>query len=443
MYNSFKISALLLMGGEGARFESSLPKQFHNISGKKVYLHTLDLFLSIDEIDEIILVCHKDWLKDVNQDIFSYPKVIAIEGGNSRQSSSFEGLKKVSGDFVIIHDAVRPFVTKEIVLNNIKLAIVHKAVDTCIPSADTLVNTQSSNVIHSIPNRSNFLRGQTPQTFQYDLIFNAHKKALEKNIQNCSDDCSLVLDEAKVHVVMGDEHNIKITSQLDLFIAEQLFRIKKQALVPKETSLKNKKFALVGASGGIGSAILQRLKEEGAIVIPISRTSLYKADITNFDNLSSVFEKIYQEYQEIDGLINAAGIFKIKSFQKFSKEEIQELVNVNLTGLIYTCLLAKIKDEGHVINISSSAFYRGRKEQCIYSATKAAVVNFTQGLAEEFPKLKINAVLPSRTNTLMRTKNLPNENPKSLLDPKEIANTIVDLLKDNHITGSIIEVRNR
>ena len=90
------------------------------------------------------------------------------------------------------------------------------------PSTDTLVYAPESPLISSIPHRADYQRGQTPQTFQYPLILEAHRRALEKGIVNRSDDCSLVLDMGHpVHVTPGSEYNIKITTELDLCLAEQ------------------------------------------------------------------------------------------------------------------------------------------------------------------------------------------------------------------------------
>ena len=104
------IKAILLMGGEGHRFGSTIPKQFLNLSGKKIYLHTLETFLSFNIFSEVLLVCHKKWIKDIKLDI-SDPRIRVIEGGYTRQDSSYLGLIACGHEttHVIIHDAVRTF----------------------------------------------------------------------------------------------------------------------------------------------------------------------------------------------------------------------------------------------------------------------------------------------------------------------------------------------
>ncbi len=223
MISNQKISILLLMGGTGSRFDKSLPKQFHLINNKKIYLHTLDVFYNLNIFSEIILICHKDWIEEVKKETSEYKNIKVVEGGETRQQSSYLGLLACnSPDYVLIHDSVRPFVSKEIIKSNIESVIKYDAVNTCIDSADTIVCIDEKNRIASIPNRNLYRRGQTPQSFKYDLILKAHKKAKENNIENSTDDCSLVIDHHNVHVVTGSEKNIKITHEIDLLLAKNL-----------------------------------------------------------------------------------------------------------------------------------------------------------------------------------------------------------------------------
>lgn len=211
-----RIGAVLLMGGEGLRLGKEIPKQFLALGGKEIYRHALDTFIASALFDEIILVCHPDWLHSIPEK--------AIAGGKTRQESSYRGLKAFlqKPEIVLIHDAVRPFVTESLLLKNITMAMEHGAIDTCIPCTDTLVHAQGKTVL-SIPNREEYLRGQTPQTFLYEWILKAHEKAIADNITNISDDCRLVLRLGlPVHVLMGDEKNMKITTEFDLQMANHL-----------------------------------------------------------------------------------------------------------------------------------------------------------------------------------------------------------------------------
>lgn len=428
MNSNKKVAAILLMGGSGDRFGSKTPKQFHRLSGKKLYQHTLEKFLRIG-FHEIILVCPEGWLEKVEN-------VKVIAGGKTRQESSYLGLLACSKDteVVVIHDAVRPFVTERIISENIEAAYIHGAVDTCIPTADTIVHSKDGEVVTDIPKRHQYLRGQTPQSFRYPLILKAHEAALGVN---ASDDCSLVLNLGhSVHIVKGDEHNIKITTELDLYIAEQLFRLSPVHTTSSRASLKGKRYVITGGSGGIGSEVIKLLEKEEALCTSISRNaSDFSTDLTSPEHVEAVFEKI----GPIDGLINCVGLFKVKELKNLSSQEIKELIAVNLTSLIYCCKWAKVIEEGHIVNISSSSYSKGRKDYPIYSSAKAAVVNFTQALAEEYKTKKINAVVPKRTNTSLRRAEFPSESPDELLSPLDVAATIVNLLKQS-ITGFIVEV---
>ncbi len=446
MYKNYKVSLLLLLSGKGDRFQSDIPKQFHTLLGKKIYLHTLDTFYELNVFDEIILVTLKEWVDLVKKETSFYKNTKVIQGGAQRQESAYLGLKASSKtNFIMLHDAVRPFVTKKIIIDNLDAVIKYKAVNTCIKPTDTIVQINKDNKINKIFDRSTLLRGQTPQTFEYHLILNAHEKALKNNIFTATDDCSLVIDQTPIYVVQGSNTNIKITNPTDLILAKQFLQSKKQSLEIKnnflEKKLTNKVFAVIGATGGIGREIVKLLKQENAKAIEISRSSPYKINLENFSSIKKIFKKIYKKFGKIDGLINAAGFFLVKPFKDLSKEEIEKLLKVNLFGLIYSCKEVKIKENGHIINISSSSYKDGRKNYGIYSAAKAAVVNFTQSLAKENQNLKINVIAPARTNTKMRKQFFPLEKDSILLDPKDVARTIINVLKNDSLTNTIIEIK--
>jgi 2-C-methyl-D-erythritol 4-phosphate cytidylyltransferase len=442
------------MGGIGERLQSSLPKQFHLLGGKPIFIHTVETFLKMKVFAEIILPVPKLWHQRVHSLIQSLPeaeKIIIIEGGETRQESSFCGIKACNPltDYVVIHDAVRPFVSLKVLQDNIEQVILHGAVDTCIPSADTLVHSKEGDWIDAIPVRREFLRGQTPQSFLFEIILKAHTQAQKEGILNSSDDCSLVKRLGyPVKVVMGSERNIKITTELDLFLAERLLHY------PMEESsfldeleidtIKGKVFVVTGASGGIGAKICAKLETLGAVVVEVSRASVpFSADLTQHEEVVQVFKAIYEQYGPIQGLINSIGSFEVKALEALSKQEIDYTIAANLTSVIYCCQCSKIDRGGHIINIASSSYSRGRKEYPIYSAAKAAVVNFTQALAEARPDLCVNVIVPQRTNTPLRRNNFPEEKLETLLEPEEIAEKIARLLRVAKMSGTILEVRKK
>jgi len=235
MYQKHTISAVILIGGKGTRFAPHNPKQFHHLKDRPIYLHTLESFLASQFFNEIILVCHHNWINTVEKEIDKLKQkniIKIVKGGATRQESSYKGLQALRyRDIVMIHDGVRPFVSQRMIQENIDMAIRYGAVNTCIPVTDTLVQTLDGKSIQNIPQRNQFYRGQTPQTFSFEVIWQAHQRALQSGIKNATEDCQLALAmNHPVHMIIGDEKNIKITSTLDLYLAEKIYRFQLEAL---------------------------------------------------------------------------------------------------------------------------------------------------------------------------------------------------------------------
>jgi 2-C-methyl-D-erythritol 4-phosphate cytidylyltransferase len=215
-----KIAAILLCAGTGDRFFNILPKQFHMLGEKKLYLHALDTLKSSYHYSEIAIVHQRDHLKHFDP----HPDCKMIEGGSTRQESVFLGLKSLnSPDSVIIFESARPFITKDLIEKHIAaLKNGSTAINTCIPCTDT-INIQQNGKITSIPNRNQFLSGQTPQSFNFSLILNAHKKTEH----SYTDDCGLLISQGhNIHFEIGSPNNIKITKPLDLIAASAFLRDK-------------------------------------------------------------------------------------------------------------------------------------------------------------------------------------------------------------------------
>lgn len=442
------VTAILLMSGEGTRFGSEVPKQFHMLAGKKVYLRTLETFIQTGLFEEILLICNPTWISTVQKEIDALhlrQKIRLISGGASRQESSYLGVQACTAltKTVVIHDAVRPFVSDEILRNNVLQAQEHGAVDTCIFSTDTLVYSKDHSQIEQIPPRSHFLRGQTPQSFSLPLILKAHEHAIQNGVRDATDDCQIVLQiDAPVHIVLGEEKNMKITSSLDLFLAEQILRTARIPISDAlSKSIKQKVFVITGGTGGIGAALAKEIEQEGGEAVLLSRSSTpFSADLSRPEEVQAAFIAIHEKYGALDGLINCVGQFTLGNVDQLSNTEIQTLIDANLTSVIFCCRHAPIRSTGHIVNVASSSYSRGRPQYAIYSAAKAAVVNFTQALAEERPDLQINVAVPTRTNTPMRRRAFPNEDPVTLLEPAEVAKSVVNILKQNQVSGSIFDI---
>lgn len=227
---------IILAAGSGQRMGIDKPKQFIDVYGKPLLIHTLENFDINQDIDYIAIVCKEEWKEEIKIWIRKYGvnKVKwIINGGDTRQESIYNSLKHIEGecskdDIVVIHDAARPLVSQRIISENIEYAEIFDAVDTVIPSADTIIKTIDAKCIDSIPERHNLYLGQTPQSFKYGTINDAHRNALNKEKVNATDDCQLVIDINKnVHLVKGEKLNFKITTFEDLIIFKSILKMNK------------------------------------------------------------------------------------------------------------------------------------------------------------------------------------------------------------------------
>jgi len=229
--------AIILAGGKGSRMGMvDQPKQFIDIYGKPIVVHTIEAFDIHEQIDAIAVVCLKEWHEDIKIWTRKYElnkiKWI-VDGGETRQESVLNGLKAIEEDvnpedIVVIHDAARPLISHKIIVNNIEGAKKYGAVDTVIKASDTIIQSIDDNTISSIPVRKELYIGQTPQSFVYSTIYDAHKSAASSQIQDSTDDCRLVLNSGKkVHLVDGDKLNFKITTMEDLLLLKSIIKMSK------------------------------------------------------------------------------------------------------------------------------------------------------------------------------------------------------------------------
>lgn len=229
--------AILLAGGIGSRMGNvDKPKQFIDVYGKPIIIYTLETFSNHPEIDYIAITCLEEWVEDLTILLRKYEidKVKwIIPGGKTRQDSVYSAIKTISGecdnnDIIVVHDSVRPLISQKVISENILKAKKYGAVDTVIPSADTVVKSTDSHTITEIPQRSDYYLGQTPQTFKFSILRDAHDLALEQRRLDSTDDCQLVLNLGKdVHLVNGEKLNFKVTSFEDLQLFKAIVRLGK------------------------------------------------------------------------------------------------------------------------------------------------------------------------------------------------------------------------
>ena len=225
--------AIILASGNGSRIGLNIPKQFYKLKNKTILEYSIEIFEKHQSIDNIIIVSNPDFI-DLTKEIIeknNYKKVKKIlPGGNTRQKSSYIGVKSIDDNDVkvLIHDAVRPFVSKQIIDNCISALEKYNAINVAIESVDTILEIDENNFVKSIPNRKNLMRCQTPQCFNLTTIKKAHELANNDSNYAATDDCGLILkyNLDKVYIVKGDEKNIKITYPSDLIIAENILENK-------------------------------------------------------------------------------------------------------------------------------------------------------------------------------------------------------------------------
>lgn len=224
MFKEKNVAAIIVAAGRGTRMGSEIPKQFMSIAGKTILETTLYKFEKSNEVDEIILIVNKDDLDYVRSEIaIQFEKITKVKaGGSTRTESVFEGIKAVGDDcgIVLIHDGVRPFVSYNLISNCVEGAYEFEA---CIPVTDvvdTIKEVSQDGIVQNTLNRSMLKAVQTPQAFEYELIRDCYIRAITEE-EVFTDDASIVEYYGhKVNTIEGLARNMKITTPLDLRIAE-------------------------------------------------------------------------------------------------------------------------------------------------------------------------------------------------------------------------------
>lgn len=219
--------ALIVAGGKGTRIKSKLPKQFLELNGTPILMHTLEAFYRYSPTITVVLVLPEDdfatWNDLCKKYNFTKP-IILQKGGETRFQSVKNGLEKINGPgLVAIHDGVRPLVSEDIIGASFRLAAVHQSAVAAVRLKESIRMTDQDNT--KAMDRSRFRLIQTPQTFSIDLIKQAY---LLKEDPTMTDDASVV--EKLGHTISlfeGSYENIKITTAEDLIVAKALLDARK------------------------------------------------------------------------------------------------------------------------------------------------------------------------------------------------------------------------
>ncbi len=231
------VFAAVFAGGIGSRMgNSETPKQYLELGTKPVIIHTIEKFFINETIDEIIVLCPKAWVAHtrdlIKKHIPEGKKITVIAGGETRNGTLEKAIEFIETNYetdentvLVTHDAVRPFLTHRIIVENVEAAVKYGACDTVIPATDTIVESADGKMITSIPERKRMYQGQTPQSFRL--------KELERVLASLTEDEKAILTDAckifsiknkDVYMVEGEVFNIKITYPYDLKVAHTLLK---------------------------------------------------------------------------------------------------------------------------------------------------------------------------------------------------------------------------
>lgn len=231
--------ALIIAGGVGARMGQDIPKQFLNVYDKPVIIYTLEAFQKHPSIDGIEVVCLEGW----HEILYAYAKQFGItklenvvSGGENGQDSIRKGLLDISSrhndenDIVLIHDAIRPMVSTEIISDNIRVCRERGNAITVIPCTAAMLRTYDSQSSKEQIPRDNLKITQTPQSFFINDICEAHKEALQRGITNSVASCTMYIELGRqLYLSKGSEKNLKLTTTEDIEIFKALLNAKKES----------------------------------------------------------------------------------------------------------------------------------------------------------------------------------------------------------------------
>ncbi|MBQ3782524.1 MAG: 2-C-methyl-D-erythritol 4-phosphate cytidylyltransferase [Lachnospiraceae bacterium] len=229
--------AVIFAGGKGVRMGCGIPKQFLEINGKPILVHTLELFQEHDEIDKIYISVLEEYIKKTEKLVkkFNLDKVVkVIPGGATAQDSIYLGLKAVEAEndgdsIVLLHDGVRPFVSEETISKNIASVKEKGNAITCTACYETILLSETGNHVDKVPYRKDTFAAQAPQSFRLKDIIKAHDevRATNPTYENMVDSCTIMKTLGKeVNMIPGNRGNIKVTTPEDVYMFRALIQYK-------------------------------------------------------------------------------------------------------------------------------------------------------------------------------------------------------------------------
>ncbi len=225
-----KVTALIPAAGVGKRMGKAVSKQFLPLGDMPMLAHTLLAFQRTSEVDEVIPILSQEDMEGCLRDIierFHITKVrTLVVGGKERQDSVANGLHKLEKDtaVVLVHDAVRPFVTPEMIRESVDCAKKGECVAVGVPLKDTVKEVNAKSMVIQTLERSRLWAIQTPQAFPVKVLKHAYAEATKQKRYGTDDSTLVERDGNNVRVIMGSYENIKITTPEDLLLAEEILK---------------------------------------------------------------------------------------------------------------------------------------------------------------------------------------------------------------------------
>lgn len=229
--------AIVFASGSGVRMGAGIPKQFLEVNGKPILVHTLQLFQYHRKIDKIYVSVLKEYIPYVETlaDEYRLTKVAAIlAGGDTAQESIYLALKKAEEEnkgnpIVLLHDGVRPFVAYNTISDNIACVRKHGNAITCTPCYETVLISKNGDTVEYVPFRKETYSAQAPQSFYLKDILQIHDRirATERGYEDMVDACTMCTSlNIPVHMVQGNRGNIKVTTPEDFYSFRALLQYK-------------------------------------------------------------------------------------------------------------------------------------------------------------------------------------------------------------------------
>ena len=384
------VVGIIHAGGTGERFRASSPKAFRDLDDEPIIDYSIRTMKKCG-VGFIILTVPEGW-KDYAKE--KYNVDLVIKADKSRQHSSHKALHRCpfGTEIVVIHDAARPLIKQSVMMECIN-AVLDGAdgSEPVMSPADTISKVYGKNIVE-VPQRKFLQIAHTPQVFNYHKIMEAYNKH-ECHLDDFTDDMGVaVYSGLNCVAVRGTIEGYKLTYPYDYDFLTNLKYFSEAEALPM--NVKNKRVLLFGASGGIGKEVRRLLEIGGAITDAPSSKSV---DLSLEDlHLGSL------EGKEYDIIINCAGIM-VKN--DVNSDKFEDLVNIHFRSCVNIVNAATelMPRGGNIVFVGSSAATSPRAIIGIYSAMKAAIVNFTSSAAELLKphNIRVNCVSPARTKTKM------------------------------------------